>query len=140
MFINEEIDYYSIDLAEIMRIWGFCKETIKVLENEPEMVEYLASKRHLPPFPKGYKPLSFEVRFEDGGFYYHERGKLPYIRKSEEGYKPAFTEYLIDDEILVFKVGSDVIIDRSENLTAKDFDGIWPEYKLPFQFLSELNK
>lgn len=116
-------------------LWGLSKETIKVLVEEPEIVDYLAKKRYLPSFPVDYEPLSLEVRLDDATYYYQECGKLPYIRPSSSDYNPAFSEYLVDGEILVFKVGRELVIDRSANLTAKNFNWaqFWPSYQLPRQ-------
>ncbi|MGF1487769.1 MAG: hypothetical protein ACFBSE_11825 [Prochloraceae cyanobacterium] len=136
MNANNELNINSGNAREFieskLKLWGLSKETIKVLAEEPEIVDYLASKRYLPPFPEDYEAQIFEVRFDDLTYYYQEKGQPPYIRASSSDYTPAFTEYLIDEEILVFQVGSELVIDRSRNLNRDNFkiDNLWPKYKL----------
>ncbi len=117
-----------------LKLWGLNEKTIEVLSDKPEIVEYISSKRYLSPLPKGYQPTILEIRFDDLTYYYQEKGKLPYIRQSSSDYTPEFSEYLVDDEeCVVFKVGSQLVIDRSANLEAQDFQGLWPEYEISNQ-------
>lgn len=96
--------------------WGLSAQAAAVLSKEPEILTELAQDRLLPPFPPGYIPTVVEVLFDDVPYIRAERGVLTYVRDCHPDYQPPFVEYRFDDEIAVFQVGGEYVVNRTEGM------------------------
>ncbi|WP_416671461.1 hypothetical protein [Egbenema bharatensis] len=92
--------------------WGLSLHAAVILSREPEILADLERARLLPPLPPGYIPTIVEVLFDDVPYIRAENGVISYIRDCHPEYQPLFIEYRFDDEIAVFQVGGEYVINR----------------------------
>ncbi|WP_121969213.1 hypothetical protein [Leptolyngbya sp. BC1307] len=97
-------------------LWGLSKQAIKALNNEPTILQSLAADRLLPPLPPGYVPKVIEVLFDDVPYIRTEDGVVTRLRECLEDYQPSFIEYRFDDEVALFQIGGEIIINRIEGI------------------------
>lgn len=96
--------------------WGLSTSATALLSREPELLESLARDRLLPPLPPGYIPAVVEVFFDDVPYIRVVDGELIYVRDCHQDYQPHFIEYRFDDEIAVFQIGGEYVINRIEGI------------------------
>ena len=101
-----------LNLAE----WGLSPQTTAILSKEPDILSDLAQDRLLPPFPPGYIPDVVEVLFDDIPYIRCQQGVVTYLRDCRQDYHPAFVEYRFDDEIAVFHVEGEYVVNRIEGI------------------------
>lgn len=105
--------------------WGLSPQTATLLSRKPEILADLVQERLLPPLPPGYVPTIVEVLFDDVPYIRSENGVLIYVRNCDSNYEPLFIEYRFDDEIALFQINGEYIINRIEGmaiaLTAQGF-------------------
>jgi hypothetical protein len=98
-------------------MWGLSERAIKALNNEPTILQSLAADRRLPPLPPGYVPKVIEVLFDDVPYIRTEEGVVTRLRECLEDYQPAFVEYRFDDEIALFQIDGEIVINRIEGIS-----------------------
>jgi hypothetical protein len=96
--------------------WGLSTQAALLLSKEPEILMDLAHDRLLPPFPPGYVPTVVEVLFDDVPFLRSKHGILIYARECNPDYHPLFIEYRFDDEIAMFHVNGEYVVNRVEGI------------------------
>ena len=96
--------------------WGLSTQAVILLSKEPEILADLARDRLLPPLPPGYIPAVVEVLFDDVPFLRSKYGALVYARDCNPDYQPLFVEYRFDDEIAVFQVKGEYVVNRIEGI------------------------
>jgi hypothetical protein len=96
--------------------WGLSHSTATLLSKQPEILADLAQERLLPPFPPGYVPTVVEVLFDDVPYLRSVEGVLTYTRGCNSDYQPAFIEYRFDDEIALFQIGTEFVVNRVEGI------------------------
>ena len=88
-----------------------------ILEKYPEVVPDLVSHQSLPPFPSQTEIVSFTALIEGVTILRYEKGKEPYGTKYPPSEPGDYSEYLINDEIVMMEFLGEVVIDRlSESL------------------------
>ena len=92
----------------------------QALRNEPEILKYLEDSLQRPEFEADYTPQRMDVLFDDVLFISHEIGKPPYVRPMPEGYEIPFTEIRFDNEIALFAIQGEVVINRVRKMAALD--------------------
>jgi hypothetical protein len=105
--------------------WGLSPHAAVLLSREPEILVDLARDRLLPPLPPGYIPTVVEVLFDDVPYIRAKDGVITYARDCHPEYQPSFVEYRFDDEIAMFQIGGEYVVNRIEGmaiaLTAQGF-------------------
>ncbi|MEL7358226.1 MAG: hypothetical protein AAFN40_16885 [Cyanobacteria bacterium J06560_6] len=96
--------------------WGLSERAIKALNDEPTILQSLAADRLLPPLPPGYVPKVIEVLFDDVPYIRTEEGVVTRLRECRQDYQPSFIEYRFDDEIALFQIGGELVINRIEGI------------------------
>lgn len=96
--------------------WGLSPRAAALLSREPEILADLAKQRLLPPLPPGYIPTVVEVLFDDVPYLRSVEGLLSYSRNCKPNYEPEFIEYRFDDEIALFQIGAEFIVNRVEGM------------------------
>ena len=96
--------------------WGLSVKAIKALNNEPTILQSLAADRNLPPLPPGYVPKVIEVLFDDVPYIRTVDGVITRLRECHKDYKPSFIEYRFDDEIALFQISGEIVINRLEGI------------------------
>jgi hypothetical protein len=96
--------------------WGLSPKAALLLSKEPEILRDLERDRLLPPLPPGYVPAVVEVLFDDVPYLRSEQGISTYVRDCRPDYQPQFVEYRFDDEIAVFHIGGEYVINRIEGM------------------------
>ncbi len=99
--------------------WGLSPQAAAVLSKEPEILKDLAWDRKLPAFPSDYLPTSVEVLFDDIPYIRSFMGEITYLRNCEADYQPLFVEYRFDDEIALFHVNGEYVVNRIEAMARK---------------------
>lgn len=97
-------------------MWGLSQKAIHALNNEPTILQSLAADRLLPPLPPGYVPKVIEVLFDDVPYIRTEEGVVTRLRECHKDYKPSFVEYRFDDEIALFQISGEIVINRLEGI------------------------
>jgi hypothetical protein len=97
-------------------MWGLSEKAIQALNNEPTILQSLAADRRLPPLPPGYVPKVIEVLFDDVPYIRTEDGVVTRLRECLPDYQPAFIEYRFDDEIALFQIDGEIVINRIEGI------------------------
>lgn len=98
--------------------WGLSDNAVALLSREPEILVDLAESRQLPPLPPGYIPQVIEVLFDDIPYIRVEAGVVTYLRKCRPDYEPPFVEYRFDDEIALFQIGDELVVNRVEGIAS----------------------
>lgn len=83
-----------------------------LLAEMPEILEAVTEAQQRPPLPLGYVPSVIEVLFEDVLYLKSVDGVLLLARDCLADYQPRFVEYRFDDEMALFQVGRDVLVNR----------------------------
>ncbi|MEO1396240.1 MAG: hypothetical protein AAFV90_25365 [Cyanobacteria bacterium J06634_5] len=96
--------------------WGISTKAINALNNEPTILQSLAADRKLPPLPPGYVPKVIEVLFDDVPYIRTVDGVVTRLRECHQDYQPSFIEYRFDDEIALFQINGEIIINRLEGI------------------------
>lgn len=96
--------------------WGLSPHAAILLSREPEILVDLARDRLLPPLPPGYIPTVVEVLFDDVPYIRAKNGVITYVRNCHPEYQPLFVEYRFDDEIAMFQVGGECVVNRIEGM------------------------
>jgi hypothetical protein len=96
--------------------WGLSPAAVLLLSREPEILADLECDRQLPPFPASYVPRVIDILFDDLPYIRSEDGGLVYVRDCSVSYQPKFVEYRFDDEIAVFHIGDEYVINRLEEM------------------------
>ncbi len=96
--------------------WGLSPHAATLLSKQPEILADLAQERLLPPFPPGYVPTVVEVLFDDLPYLRSVEGVLTYTRSCDSNYEPAFIEYRFDDQIALFQIGAEFVVNRVEGM------------------------
>ena len=110
MTTAKELTY--LNLAE----WGLSPQAVAILSREPDILSDLAQDRLRPPFPPGYIPTLVVVLFDDIPYIRSQQGVVTYLRDCRQDYHPAFVEYRFDDEIAVFHVDGEYVVNRIEGV------------------------
>ncbi|EKU98246.1 hypothetical protein Lepto7375DRAFT_7509 [Leptolyngbya sp. PCC 7375] len=87
-------------------------QTQDLLAEMPEILETVTEAQQRPPLPLGYVPSVIEVFFEDVLYLKSVDGVLLMARDCLADYQPRFVEYRFDDEMALFQVGRDVLVNR----------------------------
>ena len=98
--------------------WGLSPAAVAILSREPAILVDLAASRQLPPLPPGYVPQLIEVLFDDLPYIRVEAGTVTYLRACHPDYAPPFVEYRFDDEVALFQVGGEVVVNRIEGMAS----------------------
>lgn len=81
-----------------------------ILEKYPEVVPDIVSHQNLAPFPPKEQIVSYTARIEGVTVLRYEKNKKPYaLPYASEG---DYSEYLINDEIVLMEFLGEVVIDR----------------------------
>ncbi|NEQ52267.1 MAG: hypothetical protein F6K11_19360 [Leptolyngbya sp. SIO3F4] len=83
-----------------------------LLGEMPEILEAVTEAQQRPPLPLGYIPSVIEVLFEDVLYLKSVDGVLLLARDCLADYQPRFVEYRFDDEMALFQIGPDVLVNR----------------------------
>lgn len=97
-------------------MWGLSQKAIHALNDEPTILQSLAADRLLPPLPPGYVPKVIDVLFDDVPYIRTVDGVVTRLRECHEDYKPSFVEYRFDDEIALFQISGEIVINRLEGI------------------------
>ncbi|MEL6491569.1 MAG: hypothetical protein AAFQ95_16555 [Cyanobacteria bacterium J06621_3] len=97
-------------------MWGLSQKAIRALNNEPTILQSLAADRLLPPLPPGYMPKVIDVLFDDVPYIRTVDGVVTRLRECHKDYKPSFIEYRFDDEIALFQISGEIVINRLEGI------------------------
>jgi hypothetical protein len=111
-FVRWSLSICHLDPA----MWGLSERAIQALNNEPTILQSLAADRRLPPLPPGYVPKVIEVLFDDVPYIRTENGVVTRLRECREDYQPSFVEYRFDDEIALFQIGGEIVINRMDGI------------------------
>ncbi|MEL6327039.1 MAG: hypothetical protein AAFQ61_09075 [Cyanobacteria bacterium J06626_23] len=83
-----------------------------LLADEPEILQAVEAARCQPPLPLDYVPSVIEVFFDDVLYIKAVDGVLLLLRDCLPGYEPRFIEYRFDDEMALFQVGNETLVNR----------------------------
>jgi hypothetical protein len=93
--------------------WGLSPKAIARLLAVPELADEAVRERVNPPFPAGYTPTTIELLYDDMLFVRSEKGRVTYLRQCPENYNPPFFEMRFDDQMALFLVEGEVVINRA---------------------------
>lgn len=98
----------------LMVKWGLSETAADRLSDRPELVERLSMARKLPPLQltPGIPPQKVEYLMDDLTYICMENGRVTYYRSWEAGLEPLFWEVDIDDEIAVFAINGEYVLNR----------------------------
>ncbi|NET33267.1 MAG: hypothetical protein F6K19_14805 [Cyanothece sp. SIO1E1] len=105
--------------------WELSPQAAAILSREPDILSDLAQDRLLPPLPPGYIPTVVEVLFDDVPYIRSEQGVLTYVRECHPDYQPVFVEYRFDDQMAVFQVGGEYVVNRIEGMAKVALSGLF---------------
>ncbi len=102
------------EMRALLQNWGLSKHAIALLSREPELVAHLQTARSLSDFSANYVPNMIEELFDDIPFRRWEVGKSAptYERPIPENYNPPFVEYSFDDQMALFHIQGEIIVNR----------------------------
>lgn len=100
--------------------WGLSQRAVAVLREEPEIAADLAVERKKPPFPAGYQPEVIEILYSDLVYVRSERGRITYLRDCARNYIPPFMEIRFDDQLAMFVIQGEMVVDRTGQMAALD--------------------
>lgn len=100
----------SLNPVPILSQWGLSFQAIAVLSQHSELVEELARERTKPCFPPGYTPRTIEIFYDDILCMCYQQGQIDYPNLSPE--QPPFMEVRFDDQMALFVINSEVIVNR----------------------------
>jgi hypothetical protein len=93
--------------------WGLSPKALSRLLAAPELADEAARERANPPFPAGYTPTTVELLYDDIVFVRSQKGEVIYLRRCPENYDPPFFEMRFDDQMALFLVEGEVVINRA---------------------------
>ncbi len=93
--------------------WGLSPKAVASLLAAPELADEATKERSNPPFPAGYTPTTIELLYDDMLFVRSENGQVTYLRHCPENYDPPFFEMRFDDQMALFLVEGEVVINRA---------------------------
>jgi hypothetical protein len=100
--------------------WSLSTAAISLLTQEPEITSALVIARQRHPFPAGYTPTVVDVLFDDVLFIRSDRGHLVFLRPCSPHYQPPFVEVRFDDQMALFLIQGEVVVDRTQAMTELD--------------------
>lgn len=100
--------------------WGLSQRAVAVLREEPEIAADLAVERRKPPFPAGYQPEVIEILYSDLVYVRSERGRITLLRDCARNYIPPFMEICFDDQLAMFVIQGEMVVDRTGQMAALD--------------------
>jgi len=100
----------GLNLIPLLTHWGLSFQAITVLSQHSELVEELSRERTKPCFPPGYTPTTVEIFYDDILCMRYQQGQIDYPNLSPE--QPPFMEVRFDDQMALFVVHSEVIVNR----------------------------
>ena len=103
-----------------VREWGLSQRSMAVLRQEPEITADLAKERKKKPFPAGYQPKIIEILYDDLVYVRSERGRITYLRDCPRNYIPPFMEIRFDDQLAMFAIQGEMVVNRTEQMAALD--------------------
>ena len=89
-------------------------EAMQVLMSEPQLLDYLLKEKQKFPLPPNYIPLKIEIEFNGEIHYRSNCGRTLLARETPPTLN--YMRWYFDDECVLFQIGSDLAIDRLENL------------------------
>ncbi len=90
------------------------------LANFPTLGEDLALAISKPPFPGNYQPKVIEVFFDEFPVYTWENGETVFSLLVPKDSNPEAVEIAIDGELALVILGTEVILNRLDNLAILD--------------------
>jgi hypothetical protein len=108
------------NVLESLQLSELSDRAIAVLNRETEVLTRLIAARSFAPLPPGYTPKVVEVLYDDLVFIRLEDGYLRYLRPCDQSYLPPFMEMRFDDEIALFMVGTETVINRLTAMATLD--------------------
>src|SRR6476646_10431349 len=98
----------------LIKQWGLSPESTVILGKRPELVERLSEARKQPQLvlTPGISPARVDYLMDDLPYICMEHGQLTYYRKWEVGRDPFFWELQINDEIAVFAIQGEYVVNR----------------------------
>ena len=97
----------------MVKDWGLSLKAVSRLLSAPELADEATKERSNPPFPAGYTPTTIELLYDDMLFVRSENGQVTYLRHCPENYDPPFFEMRFDDQMALFLVEGEVVINRA---------------------------
>ena len=94
--------------------WGLSEEAAALLSARPELVERLSEAKKKPPLTltPGIPPERVDYLMDDLPYICMENGRLTYYREWEAGLEPLCWEIQINDEIAVFAINGEYVVNR----------------------------
>ncbi len=83
-----------------------------ILEKYPEVIPDIVAYHDLPSFDNSQKIVSFAALIEGVTVLRYENNKEPYALPCSPDYSGDYSEYLINDEIVLMEFSGEVVIDR----------------------------
>ena len=100
--------------------WNLSRNAIETLLQESEIAAALALEREKLPFPAGYQPDIIEILYSDLVYVRSERGRITYLRDCPRDYIPPFMEIRFDDQLAMFVIQGEMVVDRTGQMAALD--------------------
>jgi hypothetical protein len=110
-FLNSLSPDYSERTS--VKDWGLSLKAVASLLAAPELADEATTERSSPPFPAGYTPTTIELLYDDMLFVRSENGQVTYLRHCPDNYEPSFFEMRFDDQMALFLVEGEVVINRA---------------------------
>ena len=98
------------------RYWGLSKSVTSVLNCNPELLSRLDRVRHQGLFSPDYQPKIIEVFYDDICWIKSVSGQITYSKPPIDQYMPTLIEVRFDDEIAMFSIKLETVVDRTANL------------------------
>lgn len=109
-----KLEKFNPKITSILHDWNLSENAIAVLSKEPEIVAKLQQAKELSLFPVDYIPNVIEEKFDNITFRRWKYGVLTYERSCSSSYEPPFVEYCFDEQIALFFIDGEVIVNRLE--------------------------
>lgn len=100
--------------------WNLSQSAIELLRRYPEIAADLAIERQKLPFPAGYRPDLIEILYEDLVYVRSEQGRITFLRDCPRNYIPPFMEIRFDDQLAMFVIQGEMVVDHTEQMAALD--------------------
>ena len=100
--------------------WNLSQSAIELLKQEPEIASDLARERKRLPFPAGYRPALIEILFDDLVFVRSEYGQITFLHDCRRNYIPPFMEIRFDEQMAMFVIQGEMVVDRTQHMAALD--------------------
>ncbi len=110
-FLNSLSPDYS--KRTTVKDWGLSPRAVASLLAAPELADEATREWDNPPFPAGYTPTTIELLYDDMLFVRSEHGQVTYLRHCPDHYEPSFFEMRFDDQMALFLVEGEVVINRA---------------------------